>query len=153
MKKQLTAVLLIFVLLLTMAGCSVTGAAQTLDVAEEIVEAKLDAAEEQLEYSLRKAAVSDRPAVAENPVPEPTEEAFAPEVIPGKLTQEQAQQIALDHLGLTADQVTRLRTHRETDDGMLQFEVEFFQGDWEYEFEIHAEDGKIISCDRDHKYD
>jgi hypothetical protein len=31
--------------------------------------------------------------------------------------------------------------------------VEFYHGDWEYEFEIHGETGKILSYDKDHKYD
>jgi len=72
---------------------------------------------------------------------------------PLKLTQEQARQIALEHLNLTADQVTRLRSDFEMDDGIPQFDVEFLQGDWEYEFEIHGETGKILSYDKDHKYD
>ena len=61
--------------------------------------------------------------------------------------------IALDYLGLTADQVQRLRTGYEIDDGIPQYDVEFLEGDWEYEFEIHAETGKILSFDKDHKYD
>lgn len=72
---------------------------------------------------------------------------------PGMLTGEQARQIALDHLGFAADQVTRLHTEYEIDDRIPQFDVEFCRGDWEYEFEIHAETGKILSYDKDHKYD
>lgn len=145
MKKQLTAVLLIFALLLTMSGCSVAHAVQKLDAAEDRVEDKLDAAEDKLEDSLRKTVT---PAPKEEP-PAPTETQPAPE----KLTQEQALKIALDHLGFTADQVTRLRTEYEIDDGIPQYDIEFYQGDWEYEFEIHAENGKILSYDKDHKYD
>lgn len=152
MKKQLTAVLLIFALLLTMSGCSVAHAVQKLDAAEDRVEDKLDAAEDKLEDSLRKTVT---PAPKEEP-PAPTETAPAPaetQPAPEKLTQEQALKIALDHLGLTADQVTRLRTEYEIDDGIPQYDIEFHQGDWEYEFEIHAENGKILSYDKDHKYD
>lgn len=145
MKKQLTAVLLIFALLLTMSGCSVAHAVQKLDAAEDRVEDKLDAAEDKLEDSLRKTVTH---APKEEP-PAPTETQPAPE----KLTQEQALKIALDHLGFTADQVTRLRTEYEIDDGIPQYDIEFHQGDWEYEFEIHAENGKILSYDKDHKYD
>lgn len=152
MKKQLTAVLLIFALLLTMSGCSVAHAVQKLDAAEDRVEDKLDAAEDKLEDSLRKTVTH---APKEEP-PAPTETAPAPaetQPAPEKLTQEQALKIALDHLGLTADQVTRLRTEYEIDDGIPQYDIEFHQGDWEYEFEIHAENGKILSYDKDHKYD
>ena len=134
MEKQLTAVLLMFVMLLTMTGCTVANAARKLDAAEEVVEAKLDAAEEKLEEAL---------------VPTPTTN---PEVA-GELTQEQAQQIALDYLGITLEDAQRLRIRYEMDDGIPQYDVEFYQGDWEYEFEIHAETGKILSFDKDSRYD
>jgi len=171
MKKQLTAVLLVFAFLLTMAGCSAAKAVQKLDAAEDVLEAKLDAVEEQVESSLRKAVTPDRSAASAGPVPTPTEALPEPTVsvpapaetlpLPASptaessrgLTEDQALQIALDYLGLTAQRVTRLRTHQEIDDGIPQFDVEFHQGDWEYEFEIHAENGQILSYDKDHKYD
>ena len=165
MKKQLTAVLLIFALLLTMSGCSVAHAVQKLDAAEDRVEAKLDAAEDRaeakldaaedkLEASLRNNG-SPAPAAASKeavPAPTPVETQPVPENTQ-KLTKEQALEIALNHLGFSADQITRLRTEYEIDDGIPQFDIEFHQGDWEYEFEIHAENGKILSYDKDHKYD
>ena len=119
MKKQLTAVLLIFAMLLTMTGCTVANAAQKLDVAEEALV----------------------PASSINPG------------VTGELTQEQAQQIALDYLGITPEDAQRLRSQYEMDDGIPQYDVEFYQGDWEYEFEIHAETGKILSFDKDSRYD
>ena len=179
MKKQLTAAALILALLLTTAGCSTAHAVQKLDAAEDRIEDKLDAAEDKLEDSLR-AAVTPAPAATQ---PAPTEEPAPPAPVetlpapaetlpaaaetlpapaetlpaaaadPQKLTREQAQKIALEHVGFTADQVTRLRTEYEIDDRIPQFDVEFHQGDWEYEFEIHAETGKILSYDKDHKYD
>ena len=150
MKKQLTAVLMIFALLLTMVGCSAANAVQMLDAAEAKVEAKLDAAEEKLEKSFREAVV---PAVPVETRPAPVETIPAVTEPAGKLTREQAEKIALDYLGFTADQVTRLHSEYEIDDGIPQFDVEFHQGDWEYEFEIHAENGRILSYDKDHKYD
>ena len=141
MRKQLTICLMLFALLMTMAGCSAANAARMLDAAEDQVEAKLDAAEKKLEDRLRDAVL---------PAPETNPAASEPS---GKLTREQAEKIALDYLGLTADQVTRLRTEYEIDDGVVQFDVEFRSGDWDHEFEIHAEDGRILSYDKDHKYD
>jgi len=103
-------------------------------------------AEDKLKDSLRK-TVSPAPSTASmQTMPAATENS-------GMLTREQAQQIALEYLGFTADQVDRLRIEYEVDDGVPQFDVAFHQGNWEYEFEIHAENGKILSCDRDHKYD
>ena len=172
MKKQLTAVFLIFALLLTLSGCMAANAVQQLDMVEDKVEAKLDTAEDKLEESLRNAVAPAPPAAPAEPAvvpapaesePAPTAPAAVPEKVPAvpaqepaapeKLTQEQALQVALDHLGFQADQISRLRTEFEIDDGIPQYDIEFHQGDWEYEFEIHGENGKIISYDKDHKYD
>lgn len=153
MKKQLTALLLIFALLLTLTGCAAVGAARTLDHMEDRIDATLDIAENRLEAFLRRvlhgtpspAPVQADPAPPAESLPQPSE--------PQRLTKEQAQQIALDYLGFTADQVNYLRAEYEIDDGIPQFDVELHRGDWEYEFEIHGETGRILSYDKDHRYD
>ena len=66
-----------------------------------------------------------------------------------ELTREEAQAIALAHAGLTADQVTGLRTHRDKDDRTPTYEIEFRVGRTEYEYELHAETGRILDFDRD----
>ena len=137
MIQQLIAILLIAALLLTINGCSAAGAEQKLDAAEEKIEDSLDAVEDSVEQAVRKA------------VPPAPEESSADTTF----TQEQAENIALKYAGLTADQVTRLRTEYEVDEGIPQYDVEFHKDDWEYEFEINAKDGSIISYDKDHKHD
>lgn len=137
MRKQLTALLLVSALFLTLSGCA---SVRKLDAAEDRVEAKLDAAEEKLEDTIRGAVLPEKTAPA------------APEGS-GLLSEEQIQKIALDHAGFTAEQVTNLRTKYDPDDGIPQFDVEFSREDWEYEFEIHGETGKILSFDKEHKYD
>lgn len=137
MKNRLTAILLVFSLLLTMAGCSAANAVQRLDAAEDRVEEKLDSVEDSVERAVRKAVT-----------PAPTEAAADTTI-----TKAQAENIALDHAGFTADQVKYLRTEYEMDDGIPQYDVSFYEGDWEYEFEIGAKDGKILSFDKDHRYD
>lgn len=151
MKKQLIAFLLTLALLLTVTGCSVANASQKLDAVEDRVEAKLEIAEDKLEVALQKAVDIVPPATEAAPAPAKAESVSAEN--PQALTEEQACQIALDYVGYAADQITRLHTEYEIDDGMPQFDIEFHQGDWEYEFEIHAEDGRIISYDKDHKFD
>ena len=158
MKRHLIGILLVLVLLLSLSACTAANAVQTLDIVEDKVEAKLDAAEEKVEESLRNVvATAPAPAATEPaaaPAAEPTIPAAPVEKLPdAALTREQAEKIALDYVGFTADQVTRLRTEYEIDDGLPQFDIEFLQGDWEYEFEIHAENGQILSYDKDHKYD
>lgn len=65
------------------------------------------------------------------------------------LTAEEAQAIALANAGFTADQVTRLRTEPELYDRVPHYDVEFHEGRWEYEYEIHAETGEILSFEKD----
>ena len=166
MKKQLTAFLMMLALLLSLSGCAAAQAVQILDRAEDKVEAKLDAAEDKVEESLRNAVISAAAPAAEPiaPAAEPAVPATEPKVEPAvpaapapenrqKLSEEQILKIALDYVGFAADQVSRIRTEFEVDDGLPQYDVEFHQGDWEYEFEIHAESGQILSYDNDHKYD
>ena len=66
-----------------------------------------------------------------------------------KLSADEAKAIALKHAGLTADQVKGLRAEYDRDDGMPEYEVEFRVGNWEYDYEIHAETGKILSWDKE----
>ena len=155
MKKTLTAVLLIFALLLTMVGCSAANAAAHLDAAEDRVENKLDAVEDSVERAIRDAMSNApaQPAPTEAAPAETAPAAPAATTTPEPITKEGAEKIALDYLGLAADQVKRLHTEYEIDDGISQYDVQFISGDWEYEFEIHAENGRILSYDKDHKYD
>ena len=78
---------------------------------------------------------------------EPVKEQTAP--ASERLTAEDAKAIALQHAGVTQAEVTRLRAYHDFDDGISEWEVEFRLGKWEYEYEIHAETGKILSWDKD----
>ena len=65
------------------------------------------------------------------------------------LTAEEAQGVALSDAGVTAQQVTHLRTEYDVDDGVKEYEIEFYCDGWEYDYEIHAESGKIISKNKE----
>ncbi len=66
-----------------------------------------------------------------------------------KLTAAEAEDIALADAGLTRETVTRLYTEFDYDDGVPQYEVQFEHERLEYEYEIHAETGSILSRDKD----
>ncbi|MBE6957363.1 MAG: hypothetical protein E7450_07950 [Ruminococcaceae bacterium] len=68
---------------------------------------------------------------------------------PTLLTPEQARAIALNHAGLTAGQVTGLRSELDVDDGVREYEVEFRFDGWEYDYEIHAVSGAVLSSEKD----
>ena len=65
---------------------------------------------------------------------------------------EKAQQIALENAGLSADSVTFIRTHLDYDDGRAEYEVEFYQRNMEYDYDIDAVSGTILSYDHDAEY-
>lgn len=56
---------------------------------------------------------------------------------------------ALNHAGVSQDQVYGLEVKQEYDDGRLEYEIEFKTGSWEYEYTISATDGAILDYERD----
>lgn len=60
------------------------------------------------------------------------------------ITKEQAQEIALKHAGLTADEVQKLEVEKDRENGTIVYEVEFEKDRTEYSYEISAEDGTIL---------
>lgn len=71
----------------------------------------------------------------------------------GMITADQAKSKALAHAGLNANQVNFVRAYLDWDDGRLEYEVEIIYGTTEYDFEIDAYTGTVISRDMDSIYD
>ena len=66
------------------------------------------------------------------------------------ITEDQAREIALTNAGLTSDQVTFLRSKLDYDDGRRVYDIEFYTADYtEYDYEIDADTGTILSYDFD----
>ena len=66
------------------------------------------------------------------------------------ITEDQAREIALADAGLTAEEVTFLKTKLDRDDGRLVYDVEFYTADYtEYDYEIDAADRTVLSSDFD----
>ena len=62
---------------------------------------------------------------------------------------DEAQRIALEDAGTTEDEVTRLRVSQDSDDGRKVYEIQFSLDVTDYEYEIQASDGTILSSDRE----
>ncbi|RRD95700.1 peptidase M56 [Clostridiales bacterium COT073_COT-073] len=62
---------------------------------------------------------------------------------------EKAKAIALADAKLNANQVTFLKAKLDTDDGVQVYDVEFYSGNTEYDYEIDAKTGKIRDKDLD----
>lgn len=61
--------------------------------------------------------------------------------------QDKARQIALDDAGADESRLSHLRISKDRDDGKTYYEVEFLADNTEYEYEIAASDGEILSFD------
>ena len=65
------------------------------------------------------------------------------------ITLNEAKAIALKKVSLSASQVKFTKAISDTDDGILYYDIEFISGNYEYEFEIRAKDGKITDFDKE----
>ena len=132
MFKRLIALLAAAMLIFAFTGC---GSSQ-----EEAVEEAPAAAEEVTE---------EVPATEAEPAVEPAAEPAATDDI----GIDKATEIALADAGLAASDVQFTKQSAEIDDGVNIYEVEFVSGNTEYEYDIDAKTGNILSRDTDNVND
>ncbi len=72
--------------------------------------------------------------------PQPTD-------VSGRITEADAKQIALNHAGISESETDRLRVKLDYDDGVQEYEVTFYVGNREYDYDIDAATGTIRSFD------
>ena len=65
------------------------------------------------------------------------------------ITEDEAKKVALEHAGMKESDVTNLKIELDTDDGIKEYEVEFFSGNTEFDYDINAISGEIISVEND----
>mgnify|MGYP000440468248 FL=1 len=58
-----------------------------------------------------------------------------------------ALEAALQDAGVTKEEATRLKTSKDRDDGRMIYEIQFDANRTEYDYEIAAEDGTILTAD------
>lgn len=138
--KYILSVVLSLMLLFSILGCSATN--ETIRVVSTQASGESGAA------SPEATAPSKTGGDTGEPSPEATHTGTPTETT-GLISEEAAWQIALEHAGLTKDQVTRSRVELDRDDGRMEYEVEFHHGTVEYDYEIDAASGSILSFDRD----
>lgn len=67
----------------------------------------------------------------------------------GQITEQQAKETALADAGYTEDDVTGIRVKQDRDDGREIYEVDFYVQAEEYDYDIDAVTGQILSRDYD----
>ena len=65
----------------------------------------------------------------------------------GCIAPEAAVEAALTHAGIQAQDATIVRVKLDKDDGLLHYEVEFYAGNKEYDYDIDATTGKVAGFD------
>ena len=70
----------------------------------------------------------------------------------GDIGEAKAKEIALNHAGISASQATFAYVKKDYDNGRWEYEVEFYSGSTEYDYDIDAASGAILSFDHDAEY-
>lgn len=60
------------------------------------------------------------------------------------ITPAEAQNIALTHAGVSAQDASRLELEFDSEDGVMVYEVEFYAGTTEYDYDIDARTGSVV---------
>lgn len=67
-----------------------------------------------------------------------------------EISEDKAKIIALEHAGLTADQVTFTKIEFDLENNNKVYDIEFYTQDRkEYDYEIHSQTGEIVDMDYD----
>lgn len=125
------------------------------NIADAIEDIDEDAREKEIATS---AAVENSTAAATTPQPAPTQPAatVAPATTAaqsnntvGDIGIEKANEIAMSHAGLSSGSVSFVKAKIDTEDGVKVYDIEFYSGNVEYDYEINAATGAIMSFDQD----
>jgi len=148
MKPRLLATVLSLTMILSaFSGCTVQKDTTNTEVSSQNTE-QTEVVEEAKEEPVPASELA-KPIVPSEDQSEP----LPAEESQKELTGEDAEAIALEHAKLTAADVKRLYSEYEIDDGIPHFDVQFDTDKLEYEYEIHAETGDILSYEQDDLYD
>jgi len=136
MKLKSTRMMGIVIIALLLSGCGAKSQEDTEEKsdihAKETVSARTDsAASKDISPSEAETSSSGEAAQADGTL----------------ITEDEAKDIALKDACLTQEQISGIRISLETDDGRRQYEVSFYAGDQEYDYDIDAVTGKILSKD------
>lgn len=158
MKKALLISAVILITATVFTACTNNNPVQTPDPVETTVPV-------QEVDTTAEAVVTEAPTEKETdaqpvePEPKPVENAQKTE--PAKLdktnanntvntiTKEEAKAAALKHAGLNASDVKRITVELDRERNGLVYEVDFDAGKYEYEYEINAENGKVIKSEKE----
>lgn len=88
-------------------------------------------------------------AVLEKDVDRERGGANAPDESNEYISADKAKSLAYDHAGVKAADVKFSKAELDRDDLIVHYDVEFVVGNFEYEYEVNAESGKVIASDKE----
>ena len=91
------------------------------------------------------APATQEPAATEEAAPAAETAPPAEQAADSAITEDQAKEIALADAGADAASAVFKKSGLEMDDGVQQYEFEFFANDMEYSYDIDAATGNILS--------
>lgn len=72
------------------------------------------------------------------------------EQVAGGISKDQALEAALNHAKLKKDEVDFIKkVELDYENGRKIYEVKFYKGNYEFEYEVDANSGKILKADKD----
>lgn len=72
-----------------------------------------------------------------------------PQQSKGKISASRAEEIALNHAGVSKAEAKFLKSQLDIDDGRYKYEVDFYANGYQYDYEIDADSGKVLDSDKD----
>ena len=79
----------------------------------------------------------------------PDQTAAQPNNTAGDIGIEKAKEIAMSHAGVSPGSISFVKAKIDTEDGVKVYDIEFYSGNVEYDYEINAATGAIVSFDQD----
>lgn len=122
--KKLLALTLISLFIVSLVGCSLA----TQPVVETVIETVL----------VEVPATQEKETVAETT-----------ETQSEKISEQEAKDIAFKHAKIKEADAKYVQTELDYDDGILRYEIDFYYDGYEYDYDIDAYSGKILSYDKD----
>ena len=130
-KKKLAAAGILAVVLTVAAGCSGRSprAGSTVDVQGVMQDAQNTQNTQDAQAGVSPHDVSGQTAM-----------------VSGGITQQEAKEIALREAGVSETDISYITVKQDWDDGTARYEVEFVAQGTEYDYELDATDGRVISA-------
>lgn len=159
--KKAVITTLVAVLIVGILGTCIAVAAVYLDYRGDIIENRIEqkiseklypdsSAEQVPENQMNAQNDAVVPPSQNNTVAPPSQNEVA---AAQKISARQAEDIALKDAGIARSDADRIFSHFEMDDGFYQYEVQIHEGEYEYEYTVSAEDGRIFEKDVDYIFD